>query len=210
MKIAAPSRLWRSSLTPLVLLALAACGSQGTAGSGFPPSSTSAWDSQRNLSAAPLKSAHLCEKLVKGEPNIKVKKNCSFVFHKTELNAEVCYDPSQPSQCNVPRAATVKLTEKRYKGKFTASDKTKSLPSEITKSPWFVTGLCGDKGKSPSEDPEDIIDFSPSTGHGPSSKFTIKDEGPRTKSRSGSSTCNIVFYDSTDKFVEFMVVMATP
>jgi hypothetical protein len=158
-----------------------------------------------HLAEVPLTSHQLCEKLIKGDPNTTVKKDCSGGAHK-ELNAEVCYEPS--GNCfSIPRSATVKLKQSKYRGTITASDTTKSLPAKILHNPHYISALCGDKGKSPSQDPEDIIRFSPSSGHGPSSKFTITDDGPRNKSHSGSSTCNIVFYDHTDRFVEFMVVM---
>jgi hypothetical protein len=187
----------------LLLFGLVAtgCGGPGVGGPGV---------SALPAAVAPQKTAPLCETLAKGAPNERVKKHCSGSSGKL-ANAEICYDPAYPSRCTVPRQAVVKLTEAGYKGKLIAADKTKSLPSKIVHNPGFLSGLCGDKGKSPSFDPMDVIDFSPTKRTGSPADFTITDEGPRDPSQpsQGTSTCYIVFYDRSDQFVEFNVVMLT-
>jgi hypothetical protein len=187
----------------LALLASTGCSSQGATTSGFLSLPTISSHLQRHPSDSTV---HLCEKLVKGLPSEKVAENCSFVQYKVELNAGVCDEPQGPP-CSVPRDATVQLTEKGYEGKITASDTMKSLPSEITQSPWFKPALCGDKGKSALLTPIDIIKFFPPKHTGSPANFTVTDDGPRTKPRGGAGQCNMVFYDDTDKFVEFTVVM---
>jgi hypothetical protein len=184
-----------------VLIASSGCSGATAGGSASLPLASSSTQAPDNAKTGPL-----CEKLVAGVPSIgsKDNKNCSFVRYKHELNAAVCYS----STCSLPRDAKVELSEKGYQGKITASDKTRSLPKDIVSSSWFITGLCGDKAKDVSGDPADIIDISPAEHTGSSAKFTITDEGPRFKSGSGSSACNIVFYDSSDKFVEFDVFMS--
>ena len=99
------------------------------------------------------------------------------------------------------------VKERAYRGAFFAADKAKSLPAKIRRELDGGGELCGDTNNSPSKNPVDIIHFSPSKGHSPSTKFTVIDEGRRTKNGSGSGTCHIVFYDAKDRFVEFLVVM---
>jgi hypothetical protein len=159
-----------------------------------------------------LKKGYLCERKIHGEYGIeKVKYNCSFVNYKHEMNVGVCDDPSHPSECTgIPDDATLRLTEADYKGKITASEETSKLPAKITKSYWFLPGLCGDKHKSPSLDARDKIELSPAHGDGPVAYFRIKDYGPKFKYGSGSGVCQVLFYDDADRFVETVVVMVTP
>jgi hypothetical protein len=195
---ARPTRVWSFVVVLFVLLAPAGCGGRG-ADSGI---------AALPATAAPQKTTPLCEALYKGAPTERVKKHCSGTNGKL-VNAALCYDPTYPSRCTVPKEAVVRLTERGYKGKIIASDKTKLLPSKIVHSPAFLSGLCGDKGKSPSFDPMDIIDFSPAKRTGSPADFTITDEGPRDPKQpsQGTSTCYVVFYDQSDQFVEFLVVM---
>jgi hypothetical protein len=209
----AHGRLW-----PAVLLAFAIAASACNSNGGTSPGVSALPMLPSNLRlehtppmATPLKEGYLCERLEHGQENVKVGYNCSFVQYKTEMNVQLCDDPSDPHDCTeIPDDATMRLTEKNYKGKITASDRTASLPKSITKSSWFISGLCGDKHGSASLDPEDKIGVSPAHADGPTAYFRIKDYGPRDKEHNGSSMCQVVFYDSADRFVETMVVMLTP
>jgi hypothetical protein len=213
MKKGAYGRLW-----PVALLALSfaasACNSSGGMSSGpsaLPMAPLSPTLELTPSMATPLKKGYLCERLEHGQENVKVKYNCSFVQYSTEMNVQVCDDPSDPHGCTgIPDDATMRLTEQDYKGKITASDRTASLPKSITNSSWFISGLCGDKHGSPSLDPEDKIGVSPAHADGPIANFRIKDYGPRDKEHNGSSMCQVVFYDSADRFVETVVFMLTP
>lgn len=147
----------------------------------------------------------ICEKLVKGDPNVPVKIDCSGRKDQM-LNAEVCDLPS--GECDgVPQSATVLVKERGYRGALFGADKARSLPAKIRHELDGGGELCGDANKPPSKNPEDIIDFSPSKGQSPSTKFVVTDKGRRTENGSGSGTCHIVFYDAKDRFVEFLVVM---
>jgi hypothetical protein len=160
----------------------------------------------------PLTKHDLCEEKGPGDYAIEpVKKNCSDVYPKEEMNVGVCDDPSLPQDCgDVPKGATMHLEEEHYNGKITASEVTADLPAKIRKSSWFRAGLCGDRHKSPSEDAHDKIKLVPHHGEDSPAYFVIYDEGPQFKNGSGSSACQVVFYDDADRFVQTLVVMTTP
>jgi hypothetical protein len=200
------------------LLASAACTGLGSAtpGSGalqLSPSSAKAPAMPKSTEPCDKadQDCEMCEKLDKGEPSIKVDMTCSFVAEKHILNGIVCYKPDNPQNCTSPREAAVAVWETNYKGIFTFSDKTKSLPKAIVSSSWFISGLCGDVGKDASFDSADVIKVTPPAReyHGQKAGvyFTIIDEGPRFKYYSGTSSCYVVFYDDKNKFVEFDVFM---
>lgn len=187
-------------LAALGLLTSAACGG----GNASPPMPL-AGNAVVRPSVQRLTQHSICEKLIKGDPNVPVKVDCSGRKDQM-LNAEVCDLPS--GQCSgVPQSATVLVWEHHYSGALIGADKPQALPPKIRRELDGGGELCGDTSKTGSKNPEDIIHFSPSKGHTPSTKFKVTDEGRRTKNGSGSGTCHIVFYDANDRFVEFLVVM---
>jgi hypothetical protein len=153
--------------------------------------------------------APLCITLTHGTPNVSGATTvCSGQPYTVTVNADLCY-PEPANECEGLQSATVLLTEKNYTGTIYGAQDPSSVPPAILNNYKFPGGLCDDK--SSADYSEDMLQIAPPSGAGPSSSFTITDEGPRAVSSgvSVSGVCNIVFFDSQNNWVVFFVAMST-
>jgi hypothetical protein len=121
--------------------------------------------------------------------------------------AVLCY-PNRDNACtHLPKVATVRLTEKRYKGKIVAALESKKLPPAVLASPYYPGALCGDKGTTAFS--EDVLVVKPADGHGPKRSFTITDKGRRHTSAEISNDCIILFYDQSNNVETLGINMLT-
>jgi len=190
----------KAAYSALVFVALTGCA---VSGSGLPRTA-----GYQTIPSTVGKKAPLCIKLTDGDPGIKAGTVCSGKPYAHEVNSNVCF-PTTANPCvDIPKTATVLLSEKGYKGTIVAALSSKKLPKGVLASPAYPGALCDDKGTASYS--EDVLEIHPAHGKGSKRSFTVKDFGPRGVTSAGvSSDCNVIFYDKSNNVVPFDIVMLT-